>query len=184
MNDSISINRYIESFKDTFFDSIINNAGINDLNLIESVSDKEINDSLNINLVAPIKLIRGFIGEMKNNNYGRIVNVGSIWSVVSKEGRSVYSATKNAIHGVTNCLSVELGQNNILVNTVCPGYTLTELTYNNNTKEQIDEISKNIPLGRMAEPFEIAKLIYFLGSEDNSYITGQKIVIDGGFSVK
>lgn len=184
LNDINSITDFIEKNKTIVFDAIINNAGINEVNLIESITDQEITDGLNTNLIAPIKLIRGFVGKMKDNNYGRIINIGSIWSVVSKDGRLVYSVTKNAIHGITNCLAVELGQYNILVNTICPGYTLTELTYKNNTKDQIDEISKNIPLGRMAEPEEIAKLIYFFGSEENTYVTGQKIVIDGGFTVK
>ena len=71
-----------------------------------------------------------------------------------------------------------------MVNTVCPGFTRTELTRKNNTPEQIAQLSCQIPLGRMAEPEEIAKLIYFLGSVENTYITGQKIVIDGGYTIQ
>ena len=112
------------------------------------------------------------------------MNIGSIWATVSKSGRCVYSATKNGIHGVTNTLAVELAPYNILVNTVCPGFTLTELTYKNNTEEQIAEISKDIPIGRMAEPKEMAEVVYFLGSENNTYLTGQKITVDGGFAEK
>ena len=119
---------------------------------------------------------------MKMNRFGRIINIGSIWAVVSKEGRCVYSATKNGIHGVTNTLAVELAPYNILVNTVCPGFTLTELTKKNNTEEQIKNIVKDIPLGRMAEPEEIAEVVYFLGTEKNTYLTGQKITVDGGFA--
>ena len=102
--------------------------------------------------------------------------------MVSKGGRCVYSATKNGIHGVTNTLAVELAPDNILVNTVCPGFTLTELTRKNNTPEEIAEISKDIPMGRMAEPEEMAEVVYFLCSEQNTYLTGQKITVDGGFS--
>lgn len=184
LSDPDSIENYIRSCGDTVFDVIVNNAGINDINGIENITDSEIDEMIQINLKAPIRLLRGFAGRMKENRYGRIVNIGSIWAVVSKGGRCVYSATKNGIHGVTNTLAVELAGYNVLVNTVCPGFTLTELTYKNNTAEQIDEISRDIPAGRMAQPEEIAELVYFLGSEANTYITGQKITIDGGFSSK
>ena len=92
------------------------------------------------------------------------------------------SATKNGIHGVTNTLAVELAKYNILVNTVCPGFTLTELTKKNNTAEEIKKISDEIPMGRMAEPKEIAQVVYFLCSDDNTYLTGQKITVDGGYA--
>ncbi len=184
LSDGKSIEDYVKLHKQIRFDVIVNNAGINDIHDIENITDTEIETMFAINLIAPIKLIRGFVGTMKKENYGRIVNIGSIWSVVSKSGRCVYSATKNGIHGVTNTLAVELAQYNILVNTVCPGFTLTELTSKNNTKEQIDEISKEIPMQRMAQPKEIAEVVYFLCSEHNTYLTGQKITVDGGYTEK
>lgn len=182
--DDISIEKYIEKYKDVKFDVIVNNAGINDINLIENITDNEIQNMFQVNLLGPIKLLRGFVNGMKQKNYGRIVNIGSIWAVVSKEGRSIYSATKNGIHGITNSLAIELAPYNILVNTVCPGFTLTELTKKNNSEREIATISKQIPMGRMAEPKEIAEVVYFLGSDFNTYITGQKIVVDGGYSIK
>lgn len=180
--DVVSIENYIKSHKDEMFDVIINNAGINDVNCIENISDDEIERMVQTNLIAPIKLLRGFIEPMKVKKYGRIVNIGSIWAVVSKSGRTVYSATKNGIHGVTNTLAVELAAYNILVNTVCPGFTLTELTKKNNTQEEIECISCDIPMGRMAEPEEIAEVVFFLASEKNTYLTGQKITVDGGYT--
>ena len=179
-----SVEKYIEANKDTVFDVIVNNAGINDINGIEDITDSEIDSMMQVNLISPIRLLRGFAANMKKQKYGRIVNIGSVWAVVSKPGRCIYSATKNGIHGVTNTLAVELAPDNILVNTVCPGFTLTELTYKNNTPEQIESISADIPMQRMAQPSEIAELIYFLGSEANTYITGQKITIDGGYTSK
>lgn len=184
LNDTQSIEQYIQKHKDVTFDVIVNNAGINDINEISQVTDEEIAHMLQVNLVAPIKLLRGLVGKMKEQHYGRIVNIGSIWAVVSKSGRCIYSATKNGIHGVTNTLAIELASYNILVNTVCPGFTMTELTRKNNTKEQIEQISKEIPMGRMAEPDEIARVVYFLASRQNTYLTGQKITVDGGFSEK
>lgn len=182
--DSKSIEKFVELHKNEYFDVIVNNAGCNDINEITDVTDAELENMMAVNLIAPIKLLRGFVGEMKNKKYGKIVNIGSIWAVVSKSGRCVYSATKNGIHGVTNTLAVELAPYNILVNTVCPGFTLTELTRKNNSPEQIEKICEEIPMGRMAEPEEMAEVVYFLCSERNTYLTGQKITVDGGFSGK
>jgi 3-oxoacyl-[acyl-carrier protein] reductase len=128
LNSIDSVEQFILNHKSEHFDVIVNNAGVNDVNFIESITDEEIQSMVNVNLIAPIMLIRGFVGSMKERKGGRIVNIGSIWAVVSKPGRCVYSATKNGIHGVTNTLAAELAQYNILVNTVCPGFTLTELT--------------------------------------------------------
>lgn len=180
--DEKSIMDYVEKHKEDGFDVIVNNAGINDIHEIEDITDDEIERMITTNLVAPIKLLRGFVREMKKKKYGRIINIASIWAVVSKSGRCVYSATKNGIHGVTNTLAVELAGDNILVNTVCPGFTMTELTVKNNTPEQITKISSEIPMKRMAQPEEIAEVVYFLGSEKNTYLTGQKIAVDGGYT--
>lgn len=183
--DPVSIEKYIMLQKGQKpFDVIINNAGCNDIHLVESITDEELSEMMNVNLIAPIRLLRGLVAAMKESRYGRIVNIASIWAVVSKAGRCVYSATKNGIHGVTNTLAVELAPYNILVNTVCPGFTLTELTRKNNTKDEIAQISADIPLGRMAQPEEIASVVYFLASDENTYLTGQKIVVDGGYSEK
>lgn len=182
--DRSSVKAYVEKMEGICFDVIINNAGINDINEIEKITDEEIDMMMQTNLISPIMLLRGLVAPMKKQKYGRIVNIGSIWAVVSKGGRCIYSATKNGIHGVTNTLSVELAADNILVNTVCPGFTLTELTRKNNTEEEIAAISQDIPMGRMAMPEEIAEVVYFLASEKNTYLTGQKITVDGGFTEK
>lgn len=179
-----SVMKYVEAHKDEPLDSIINNAGINDITKLENADDKTIDEMLTVDLIAPVYLLRGSIQRLKRSSAGRIINIGSIWAVVSKEGRSLYSAAKNGLHGISNALAIELAGSGILVNTVCPGFTLTELTEKNNTPEQIEAIGRQIPLGRMARPEEIAKLIYFLGSMENTYITGQKIVIDGGYSIQ
>lgn len=182
--DQTSVKHYISSLSNISIDTIVNNAGINDINCLEDVSDEEMERMLQVDLISPILLLRGLIPNLKKSNVGRIVNIGSIWAIVSKSGRAMYSAAKNGMHGITNALALELGEKGILVNTVCPGFTLTELTCQNNTPEQIQTISKQIPLRRMAQPEEIAELIYFLGSPENTYITGQKISIDGGFCVQ
>ncbi|SDP35261.1 SDR family NAD(P)-dependent oxidoreductase [Selenomonas ruminantium] len=177
-----SVEEFIRRYQDERIDIIVNNAGVNDVNLIDEITDEELEQMMQVNLISPIRLIRGFARNMKKNNFGRIVNIGSIWAVVSKGGRTVYSATKHGIHGVTKTLAVELAPYNILVNTVCPGFTLTDLTRKNNDAEAIAKISREIPLGRMAEPEEIANVVYFFGNENNTYLTGQKITVDGGYT--
>lgn len=179
-----SIASYCENKKDVYFDVLVNNAGINDINLIENITEDEILKMISINLTAPLRLIRGIVPNMKKQNYGRIVNIGSIWGLAGKPGRALYAATKHGIHGITQTLAVELAKNNILINTVCPGFTLTELTRKNNSEQEINEISKFIPIGRMAEPEEQAKVVCFLVAEENTYITGQQIAVDGGYTSK
>lgn len=184
LSSNESILKFCESLALDKIFAVINNAGINDIAYLDSVGYDQIMNMLQIDLTAPILMLNKLIPKLKNNGEGRIVNIGSIWAVVSKSGRSLYSAAKNGIHGITNALALELGDHSILCNTVCPGFTLTELTKKNNTVEQIKNISAEIPIKRMATPEEIAKLIYFLGSRENTYITGQKIIIDGGYTAK
>lgn len=179
-----SVENYIREKAEPGYDVIINNAGCNFVNPIEKVSDNELEEMLHVNLVSPIRLLRGFADGMKKRNFGRIVNIGSIWGIISKPGRSIYSATKHGIHGVTNTLALELAPYNILVNTVCPGQTLTELTRKNNSPEEIEKMQSDIPLGRLAQPEEIARVVYYFGSEANTYVTGQQIIVDGGLSVQ
>lgn len=163
-------------------DILINNAGINKIDLnIDTKNDDY--DLLNdINLKGPYILAREVSKQMKTKGYGRIVNITSIWGVVSRSGRSLYSITKWGLIGLTKTLSVELAENNILVNSVAPGFTKTELTESTNTEEELISMNALIPMKRMAEPIEIANLVAFLSSNLNSYITGQNIVIDGGYT--
>jgi 3-oxoacyl-[acyl-carrier protein] reductase len=184
LSDSVSVSKYMNGCSNITFDVVVNNAGINDIHCVEDITDDELKNMMSVNLISPISIIRSAAVNMKKQKYGRIVNIGSIWGLAGKPGRTVYAATKHGIHGVTQTLAVELAPYNILVNTVCPGFTLTELTRKNNTQEQIAEISAFIPLGRMADPSEQAKVVCYLASENNTYITGQQLAVDGGYTSK
>ena len=94
----------------------------------------------------------------------------------------MYSIAKAGVKGLTTAAAVELSKYNVLVNAVAPGFVNTEMTSQNNTPEQIEKLAQALPIKRMAEPVEIAELVYFLASEKNSFITGQTIFADGGFS--
>lgn len=182
--DADSVASFIETHNKDGYDIIINNAGCNIINSIDNIIESDINQMMQVNLLSPIILLRGFVPYMKKNRFGRIVNIGSIWGAIAKPGRSVYSATKHGIHGITSTLAVELASYNILVNTVSPGQTLTELTLRNNSPEEIREMERDIPVGRLAQPEEVARLVFFLANEENTYITGQQIIIDGGLTIK
>ncbi|MBI5399106.1 SDR family oxidoreductase [Candidatus Saganbacteria bacterium] len=161
---------------------LVNNAGINPLGEIASLPDKEIEEIMRVNFLSPVRLIRGLIPLMIKQNYGKIVNVSSIWSVVAKPKRGIYGAAKAGLNALSRTLAVELAPHNILVNSVAPGFVDTELTRKNLSDEEIKKITANIPLGRLADVKEVAKLISFLCSDNNTYITGQTIVIDGGYT--
>lgn len=184
LSDADSVAAFINTHDKDGYDIIVNNAGCNLINPIDNIIESDINQMMQVNLLSPIILLKGFVPYMKRNCFGRIVNIGSIWGSIAKPGRSVYSATKHGIHGITSTLAVELASYNILVNTVAPGQTLTELTLRNNSPEEIREMEKEIPVGRLAQPEEVARLVFFLGNEENTYITGQQVIIDGGLTLK
>lgn len=163
-------------------DVLINNAGVNKIALNTETTLDDFNYLSDINVKAPYLLSREVSKIMKVNGYGRIINITSIWSAITRSGRSIYTANKWAVAGLTKTLAVELAANGILVNSVGPGFTETELTMTTNTAEEIEKITSVIPIRRMAQPVEIANLILFLGSELNSYMTGQNLIIDGGYT--
>lgn len=176
-----SVNNYLSNLKQPV-DILVNNAGINPLAGTSDILDLDMEETLQVNLISPIRLIKGLVPSMVNQNYGRIVNISSIWSKISKPERVIYSATKAGLNGATRAMAVELAQYNVLVNAVAPGFVNTELTRKNNTEDEIKTISDTIPARRLAEPSEIAELVEFLCSEKNTYIMGQTIFIDGGFT--
>jgi len=156
-------------------DSIVNNAGINILSDIQNV---EYQNTMKINLEAPLRIIQHCIPNMIENKFGRIVNVCSIWSKQSKPNRTSYTMSKFGLDGLT-CSLIDYSKDNVLVNSVSPGFVDTELTRNNLGKD-IEKIKETIPIKRLALPDEISKIIYWL-CNDNSYIAGQNISIDGGY---
>jgi 3-oxoacyl-[acyl-carrier protein] reductase len=166
-----------------FIDICVNNAGINIIKPLNEVSHKEFEQLMSVNLSAPYRIVQCLIPNMKKQNYGRIVNIASIWSQISKSGRSLYITSKTGLVGFTRSIAAENSGDNILVNAVSPGFTLTELTKQSLTKNEMKELSRQIPMGRFAEPNEIAKTVLFLCSDLNTYITGQNITVDGGFTI-
>lgn len=162
----------------TDFDIIINNAGINPLKYIEEIDN---NKAMQVNYQSPLSIIQQCLPYMLNKGYGRIINIGSIWIELAKPKRLAYSASKNALHALTKSIVAEYGDQGIIANTVSPGFIGTDLTYQNNSELEIQNITSQISLKRLGTPEEVAKLVYQLTVE-NSYIAGQNIIIDGGYS--
>lgn len=163
-------------------DILVNDAGINRVAALEATKLEDVEETLQINLLAAFRLTQVLAPAMRLNHFGRIVNISSVWSVVSRIGRTSYAMSKSALNAMTRNLAVELASDNVLINAVAPGYVMTDLTRQNNTPVEIEKICQMIPAQRLAEPDEIAFVVSFLCSEQNSYLTGQTIIVDGGYT--
>ena len=183
LSSSESIDRFLSNLS-TDIDIIINNAGILKVGEPGDFSTDDLNETLQVNVIAPFKIISGIIEKMKIQNFGRIVNISSIWGQKSKKGRTLYSSSKAALDALTRSLAIEFASYNILINSVAPGYIETDMLKQCNTEEELSIIRDTIPMKRFGKKTEIAELVKFLSSENNSYITGQIFTIDGGYTCK
>jgi len=165
-------------------DALVNNAGINILKPIPDFDAATWAQIQQVNLAAPLALIQWAAPFMRRRRWGRILNISSVFSLVTLENRAPYSMTKAALNALTRNAAIEFGPDGVLVNALCPGYVETEMTTKNNPPAEIERIKGLIPLQRMARPEEMAQIAGFLCSEENNYITGQAVVADGGFTLK
>ena len=163
-------------------DVLINNAGVNKIDSIKDIAEDDWDWINNVNLRGPFLLTRTVSKIMQNQGYGRMVNIASIFGVVSKAKRAAYSTTKWGLVGFTKAVALDLAPHNILVNAVSPGFVDTELTRGILGEKEIEKLVDTIPQKRLADAGEIAKTVVFLTSHHNTYITGQNIIVDGGFS--
>ena len=165
-------------------DILINNVGINKISEISKITDQSIDEIIKVNLVSTIKISREVSKKMKKQKYGKIINISSIFGVVSKQKRSLYSSTKFALNGFTKAIALDLAEYNVQVNSICPGFVKTDLTKKILGYKGMNKIKKEIPLRRLAEPSEIAKMITLITSNHFTYMTGENIALDGGFLSK
>lgn len=164
-------------------DVCINNAGLSRHKSLEKITTEDWDITHDVNLKAPFSVIQAVARIMKRNSYGRIVNISSIWGHITMSERIAYTSAKFGLRGLTVSAAAELAKDNILVNSVSPGITLTDMVKNNFHPTKLQALAESIPLGRLAEPFEISRLVLFLASSLNTYLTAQSIVIDGGYSI-
>jgi len=173
---------FAEEVKELDIDILVNNAGINKISKFEDIDLNDFDKIQQINVRAPFLLCRAVIPGMKKRGWGRIVNISSIFGKVSKEYRGSYSASKFALDGMTAALAAEVAKDGILVNCVSPGIIDTELTRSMLGKKGMTEMISKIPIGRLGKAEEIASFVAWLAGPENTYIAGQNIAIDGGYT--
>ncbi len=182
LSDRQSVGRWCSGFQATNVDAFIHSAGINRPHPLEGIDDTDWEDTFQVNVTALRQLVQCVVPLMPRG--GHVLALGSIYGIISRPERAAYSAAKSAVNGLIRALSVELGPRGLLVNALCPGFIATDMTRRNNTPEQLDAIAAAVPLRRLGTPQEIAKLAAWLCSSGNTYLTGQAIICDGGYTIQ
>ena len=174
------INKAIEKFG--HIDVVVNNAGITKDGLLMRMKEEDFDKVINVNLKGTYNVTKNVIPYMMKQKYGKIVNISSVVGVSGNAGQANYSASKAGIIGFTKSVAKELASRNILANCVAPGFIKTDMTdvLSDSVKESINA---QIPLKKMGTAEEVAKAVYFLGNEGNTYITGQVLNVDGGMLI-
>jgi len=174
------VEHIISNFKT--IDVLINCAGISKIQQIQDTTEQDYYEVMDTNFKSVILLTALISKNMISNKSGKIVNISSMWGTVGASMESLYSASKGAINALTLSLAKELGPSNITVNAICPGLIDTKMN-NSLGKETINSIVEETPLGRIGKPKDVANLVEFLISNKASFITGQTITVDGGFTL-
>jgi 3-oxoacyl-[acyl-carrier protein] reductase len=162
-------------------DVLINNAGVAREGVIALFGDAELDQVIDLNLKGTIYVTRAASRAMLARRRGVIINISSIIGLSGYRGLSVYAATKAALDGFTRSLARELGSRGITVNSIAPGYLRTEMSHGLD-ENQLGQIIRRTPMGRLGDPEDVARAALFLADPDNQYISGQVLVVDGGLT--
>lgn len=176
-----SIDNFFSSIKEFLpnISVLVNNAGITNDNLFIRMSEEEWFNVINTNLNGTFRITKPIVRGMLKNRFGRVVNISSIISSIGNPGQTNYSASKAAIEGFTRSLASEVASRNITVNSVAPGFIMSDMTKNLN-EDVKEKLLNSIPLGRIGDPSDVANLVSFIISDAANYITGQTVHINGG----
>ena len=177
-----SLENLCDSMKQLGINVLINNAGINKTGAFVEFSPEDFLSIQQVNLYSAFRLIQAVLPGMISKKWGRIINITSIFSIVSKEYRAPYSASKFGMDGMTASLATEVAESGVLVNSVAPGFIDTELTRKVLGERGMREMATKVPIRRMGRPEEVARLVLWLASNENTFVSAQNIAIDGGFS--
>jgi NAD(P)-dependent dehydrogenase (short-subunit alcohol dehydrogenase family) len=162
-------------------DILVNNAGSNKPQAIDQITDEVWDEILELNLNSVMALTRALVPQMKERRWGRIIHISSIMAYLSKEKRDAYSATKAALLGLARASAIDLGAFGITVNCIAPGPFLTDLPASVLSAAEQQAFAERTAVGRWGKPEELVGSALLLASEAGSYITGQTIIVDGGF---
>lgn len=163
-------------------DCIVNNAGTPTPGNLEDVTPEHVATGVGLSIQAPLLLAQAFAPGMKARRFGRIVNISSR-AILGKKARTVYSASKAAMVGLTRTWAMELGPYGITVNAIAPGPVLTDLFKRNNPPEVAAKLVEHAIVGRAGTPDDIARAVLFLADPANGYVTGQVLHVCGGASL-
>lgn len=161
-------------------DILVNNAGVSHYGMMSDVTEEQWDQLMNVNLKGTFLCSQLFMKAMVQQKYGRIINVSSVWGISGASCEVIYSTAKGGMNTFTKALAKELAPSNITVNAVAPGAVDTTMLSGFNGEEKA-AIESEIPAGRLAQPDEIASLVYFLALPESGYITGQIISPNGGW---
>jgi 3-oxoacyl-[acyl-carrier protein] reductase len=179
-----SIDNFCSRLGSTVVEGLVLNAS---QNIPESLDSKTIFESLQehlaVNSLGHIRLTLNLLPNMVLNGGSKIVAVSSTYAIRARPGRAPYSISKAALESFVRSVAIEHGESNVLANSVRPGFMDTPLTAKNNSEESMRRLASRIPIARLGTIDETARLIAFLLSNENSYITGQTLTIDGGFAI-
>ena len=160
-------------------DILVNNAGITRDGVFKRMSENDWYDVINTNLNSVFNVTRQVVEGMTDRGWGRIINVSSVNALKGQFGQTNYSAAKAGMHGFSKALAQEVVKKGVTVNTISPGYVATEMVMAIRAEVR-EQIVAAIPMGRLAQPDEIAGLVAYLASDEAGYITGANISINGG----
>ena len=159
---------------------LVNNAGVSLTKLITETAENEWDNVFAVNLKSVYQITNRVLKGMIDKKQGKIVNISSMWGISGSSMEVAYSASKAGLIGYTKALAKEVGLSGINVNCVCPGVIDTKMNAHLSSQD-ILELKNQTPLNKIGKPIDVAKLVYFLSSEDADFITGQIISCDGGF---
>lgn len=173
-------NKLVTKCIETFgkIDIVINNAAISKVGLFIDMLEEDFDNLMAVNVKAMFNMCKNVVPHMLSRGSGNIINISSMWGNVGASCEVAYSASKGAVNMFTRALAKELAPMNIRVNAVAPGVIATEMN-SWLSEEELDTLKEEIPVGRLGEPYEVAKAVAFLVSDESSYITGQIINVDG-----
>jgi 3-oxoacyl-[acyl-carrier protein] reductase len=182
LSDRTALNGFLAWVADQEFEIVVNNAGINAVSPFVEIEDNDYDRVLEVNLHAPMALCRAVLPGMFKQSWGRVVNITSVFGIVSRTGRGSYSSSKFGLDGMTAALAAEVAARGVLANCVAPGFIDTELTREVLGEAGIAELAAAVPAGRLGTPEEVAELVVWLAGPRNTFVSGQNVVIDGGFA--
>lgn len=184
VSDIESVKNMIKKTHEIFgdIDILINNAGIAQQKVFLDISERDWERIFDVNVKGVYNCIKEVLPDMLKKKEGKIINISSIWGISGASCEVHYSASKAAVIGLTKALAKELGPSKIKVNCVAPGVIKTDMI-SDLSYEDIEMLKYNTPLGEIGKPEDIAKIVYFLTSDDSNFITGQIISPNGGFII-